>query len=326
VGFPIDGVAGVRYTNTWGSISSFNYRPGNASNGFQDIVEPSFGRGNYVDVLPSASAILHFTPKIQLRLSYSTNVSRPNFYDMRPFAFVETRANPVIVFAGNPELEAQREQSYNASLEYYFGRGGAVTLAGYYKKATGFLYYSREEESLVPYGLTGIGFVEQLRNAGDGTFAGVEFSAQTFFDFLPGIWRNFGASVNASYIGKARIEYPYPEDFPGAFDSPNTSKWTANAALYYDTPTFSARIAYNYRSSYRIGVWTETPEYSPYQDATQRVDAAINWTPYKVLTLSLEGGNLLGDDVYRYHGQERLLPLGVRTLGRTVQVSARFRF
>lgn len=326
VGFPIDGVVGVRYSNTWGNIESYDYRPGNATNGFQDIIQRSYGEGNYVDVLPTATAILHFTPKVQLRLSYSTNVQRPNFYDTRPFAYVDTRANPIVVYAGNPDLKAQDEQSFNASLEYYFGRGGLVTLAGYYKKATGFLYYSREEESLVPYGQTGIGFVEQLRNAGDGTFAGIEFAAQSFFDFLPGFWRNFGASVNASYVGKARVEYPYPEDFPGAFDSPNTSKWTANAALYYDTPTFSARVAYNYRSSYRMGVWQETPEYSPYQDATQRLDAAINVTPYKFLTLSLEGGNLLGSDVYRYHGQQELLPLGVRTLGRTVQASARFRF
>ncbi len=326
IGFPVDGLLGVRYTNTWGEIESYDYKPGNAANGNQDIVQRSFGRGNYVDVLPTATAILHFTPKVQLRLSYSTNVQRPNFYDTRPFAFVETRANPIVVYAGNPDLKAQDEQSFNASLEYYFGRGGLVTLAGYYKKATGFLYYSREEESLVPYGQTGIGFVEQLRNAGDGTFAGVEFAAQSFFDFLPGFWRNFGASVNASYIGKARVEYPYPEDFPGAFDSPNTSKWTANAALYYDTATFSARVAYNYRSSYRMGIWWENPEYSPYQDATQRLDAAINVTPYKFLTLSLEGSNLLGNDVYRYHGQQELLPLGVRTLGRTVQASARFRF
>ena len=44
------------------------------------------------------------------------------------------------------------------------------------------------------------------------------------------------------------------------------------------------------------------------------------------MTLSLEGGNLLGHDVYRYFGKENLLPLGVRTLGRTVQGSVRFRF
>ena len=327
VGFPIDGIAGVRYTNTWGNTVSYNYRPGDASNGFEDIVQVSPGRGNYTDVLPSLTALLHFTPKLQLRLSYTTNVQRPSFYDSRPFYFAETRANPPIVFAGNPSLKAQREHAFDASAEYYFGRGGQISLAGYYKKATGFLYYSREAVAdLSAYGISGSGFVEQLRNAGDGTFAGVEGTVQSFFDFLPGFWKNFGVSLNASHILKARIEYPYPEDFPGAFDSPNTSKWTANAALFYDTPKFSTRIAFNYRSSYRLFVWTDNPEYSWYNDNTYRLDAAINYTPVKFMTLSLEGSNLLGNDVYRYFGQQKLLPLGVRTLARTVQGSVRFRF
>lgn len=327
-GFPIDGSAGVRYVNTWGRSNSFNYRPGDATNGYQDIVLESPGRGNYTDVLPSVTALLHFTPKMQLRLSYTTNVQRPSFYDSRPFYYAETRAVPPIIFAGNPDLKAQRERAFDASAEYYFGRGGMISLAGYYKKATGFLYYSREAvDNLVDYGLPGqSGYVEQLRNAGDGTFAGIEGSVQSFFDFLPGMWKNFGVSLNASHILKARVEYPYPEDFPGAFDSVNTSKWTANAAVFYDTPKFSTRVALNYRSPYRLFVWTNNPSYSWYNDSTYRLDAAINYTPVKWMTLSLEGGNLLGHDVYRYFGKEELLPLGVRTLARTVQGSVRFRF
>ena len=44
------------------------------------------------------------------------------------------------------------------------------------------------------------------------------------------------------------------------------------------------------------------------------------------MTLSIEGTNLLGNDVYRYFGKQNILPLGVRTLARTVQGSVRFRF
>ncbi|SEN68840.1 TonB-dependent receptor [Sphingomonas gellani] len=328
LGFPIDGLIGARYTNTWGGSSSYNFRPGNAANGFQDIVEAAPARGNYQDILPNATATIHFTDKAQLRLSYTTNVQRPSFYDLRPFYFAETRAVPPIIFAGNPNLKAQREHAFDASAEYYFGRGGQLTLAGYYKKASGFLYYSREVAAdLAQYGLPGqSGFVEQQRNAGDGTFIGMEATGQTFFDFLPGILRNFGVSLNASRVFKARIEYPYPEDFPGAFDSVDTSKWTANAALFYDTPKFSSRVAFNYRSPYRLYVWTNNPAYSWYNDDTYRLDAAINYTPVKFMTLSVEGTNLLGNDVYRYFGQQNLLPLGVRTLARTVQGSVRFRF
>src|SRR3546814_19213237 len=96
------------------------------------------------DILPSFTALLHFTPKLQLRLSYTTNVQRPSFYDTRPFFFAETRATPKIIFAGNPALEAQRERAFAASAESYVGRGGLLSLAGYYQKETTFLYYSRE--------------------------------------------------------------------------------------------------------------------------------------------------------------------------------------
>lgn len=334
-GLSVDGIAGVRYTNTWGSSESFNYRPGDVTNGYLDIVEESPGSANYSDILPSVTSTIHFDPKTQVRLSYTTNVSRPSFYDSRPYYFAETRGTTPIIFAGNPALKAQRERAFDISAEHYFGRGGQISVAAYYKKATGFLYYSREQataEQLLAYGVdlsaypSGIGYIEQQRNAGDGTFIGMEGTVQSFFDFLPGVLSNFGVSLNASHIFKARIEYPYPEDFPGAFDSPNTSKWTANATLFYDTPQFSARVAYNWRSSYRMGIWQQNPEYSPYQDDTSKLDAAVNYTPVSFMTLSLEASNILGNDVYRYHGSQELLPLGVRTLARTVQGSVRFRF
>ncbi len=330
VGIPIDGLFGVRFVNTWGESTSTNYRllTDPVTNITQEVTETGTGRGNYTDLLPTATAILHFTPKFQLRLSYSTNVFRPSFYDMRPFFWVNTLdANPV-VYAGNPNLKAQREYSYDVSAEYYFGRGGAITLAGYYKHASNYFYYDRvEADDLSTYGLPGrSGYVEQLRNAGDGTFIGIEGSAQSFFDFLPGELANFGASVNASHIFKARVEWPYPEDFPGAFDAVGASKWTVNAALFYDTPKFSARVAYNYRSPYRLFIWTARPEYSFYNDATSRLDVALNYTPVKFMTLSVEGTNLLGNDNYRYFGKDALLPLGVRLQARTVQTSIRFRF
>lgn len=329
VGVPVDGVAGVRVVNTWGKVQSFVYQPDTTGeNGYQDYVSNETGRGNYLDILPSVNAIVHFTDKLQLRLAYTFNVQRPGFYDLRPFAYLETRATPPIVYAGNPDLVAQTETNYDASLEYYFGRAGQITANVYWKKPKDFLYYSREVENLEPYGLPGQGYVEQLRNAGDGEFVGFEFAAQSFFDFLPGFWRNFGASANFSYIPRFRINYPFDDEtaqIPGVFDSPGTSKYTANAALYYDTPEFSARLAYNYRSRRRDFVLTQNPGYSPYTDATSRLDAAINYTPVKFLTLSLEATNLLNNDTFQYFGADHYLPLGIRDAARTFQLSARFR-
>ena len=61
-------------------------------------------------------------------------------------------------------------------------------------------------------------------------------------------------------------------------------------------------------------------------DATSRLDAAVNYTPFKFITFSVEGTNLLKNNTQSWWGKDRLIPLGVRLQARTVQASARFRF
>ncbi|MBI1683781.1 TonB-dependent receptor [Caulobacter hibisci] len=324
--FPIDGVAGVRVVRTEGMIDSAKYTvvPGKPD----DIVETS-GGGDYVDVLPSINAVVHFTPKLQLRLAYTYNVQRPSFLDTSSWQTIITDAK--LIFSGNPDLKPNRSTNYDASLEYYFGRGGIVSAGVFLKKPDGYIYYDYATEKHPELGTEQADWtVYKNRNAGPGEFLGYEFNASGFFDFLPGKLRNFGASANFTYMDKFEIRYPFKEAaqraIPGVYDADSTSKYTYNLALYYDTPQFSARVAYNYRARYKVWVWPEFPEYSPYNDATSRLDAAVNWTPIKQLTLSLEGSNLLKENNNVYWGQDRMLPLGVRVQARTLQVSARFRY
>jgi TonB-dependent receptor len=318
--FPIDGVAGMRVVQTKGENVSTRF---DLDKDWNAVITPTEGGGNYVDVLPSINAVFHFTPKVQLRLAYTYNVQRPNFLDMSSWQTIETVTHNI--FSGNPDLKPNRSTNYDASLEYYFGRGGIVSLGAFLKKPDGYMYYTPEDE--VINGETW--HVFKNRNAGPGEFQGYEVNASGFFDFLPGKWRNFGASANFTYMAKYEIAYPFEGDqklIPGVYDADSTSKYTYNLALYYDTPQFSARVAYNYRARYKVFVWQEYPEYSPYNDATSRLDAAVNWTPIKQLTLSVEGSNLLKENNNVYWGEDRVLPLGARVQARTLQVSARFRY
>lgn len=325
LGVPIDGVAGVRVTRTEGVIDSANYRPD--TNGGPDIIQAAVGEGSYTDVLPSITGIAHLTDKLQLRLAYTQNVERPSFYELRPYAYYETRASPPLVYSGNPDLKPNREESYDMSLEYYFGKAGSMSFAAFLKKPDGFLYNSGEEEYVPELGTNAI--VYKMRNAGPGEFRGYEFAVQSFFDFLPGLWSNFGASANFTYMDKFQILYPFSEEestIPGIYDAVGTSKQTMNLALYYDTPKFSVRLAYNRRSKRKDWVWTEQPAYSPYTMETSRLDAAINYTPYKFVTFSLEATNLLDEDVVRYFGTTKYLPQGPRYEARTVQLGVRMRW
>jgi len=324
-GLPVDGTAGVRVVKTEGVSRSADYRP-IPEPPFEDIRD-SVGQGSYTDVIPSINTALHFTDKLKLRLAWTRNVQRPSFFNLRPFAFFETRANPPLVFAGNPDLRPNRETAWNLSLEYYFGRAGSASIAGYIKKPDGFLYYSGEEE-YIPQ-LDTIGTVFKERNAGPGEFRGIEMAAQSFFDFLPGIWSRFGASANFTWLDKYEIRFPFTEaqsQIPDIFNAPGTSKRTYNLALYYDTPKFSARLAYNYRAKRKDWIWTPFPEYSQHTMATSRLDAALNYTPYKFVTFSLEATNLLDEDIIRYWGDTKNVPMGPRYEARTLQASVRMRW
>lgn len=328
MGFPVDGTIGARVTNTYGSATSTNFRFGpNIPNG--PLVETGYGRANYIDVLPSASAILHFTPQAQLRLSYTKNIQRPGFYDTRPSATIDEFRVPTTVYTGNPGLKPNVTTNYDASLEYYF-KDGSAAIGGFIKKQSGLLFYFERPGDLSAYGFPGRqGLIASLYNSGDGTVVGLEGRVESFFRFLPGLLRNFGASLNGTFIPKATQEFPYPEgtpDVPGLEDVDGLSRYTGNAALYYETPQFSTRVSYNYRSRYRNGISLFYPQYSPYTQPTSRLDAAVNYTPVKFLTLSIEGTNLLRNDTVTYFGKEKLLPTGARLQPRTVQASARFRF
>ncbi|MEH3100847.1 TonB-dependent receptor [Sphingomonas adhaesiva] len=345
-GFPIDGNVGVRYVNTYNSINGRNLVPGPQAidpvtrlpipNEYgPDTFETQNLRGNYVDILPSAFATVHFTDKLQLRGSYSYNVQRPSLFALRNFFATDYRNPLATVYAGNPQLRPATTDDYNLSLEWYFGRGGIISFGAFSKIQNGFIFYTRQRENVPQLGGQAR-FVEKPRNSGPGKTQGFEAQATGFFSFLPGLLRNLGATVNATFIPVADISLPNPlpqqnENDPIVYefvrrDAPFTSRWSYNLIGYYETPMFGVRVAYNWRSKFQTGepsidqIWTISSR------PTQRLDAAITYTPFKFLTLSIEGSNLLGNIDKSFYYTYPELPVGLRAMGRTITGGARFRF
>ncbi len=324
--YPVDGIIGVRSVTTEGTSTTSNFNA--VLNTFPTVVR----KGSGTDVMPNANAVIHFTKKLQLRLAYTLNIERPSFQDSSSFVFYDT--NCKCGWGGNPELKPNEETNYDASLEYYFGRGGVVSFAAYLKKPDGFIAWGADnisyDDDQNPATPNLTYRIDRPQNQGPGEYQGYEFNASGFFDFLPGAWKNLGGQFNMTYNAKGIIKYKYlvedPDEFPGKYDAPFNSKLTYNLALYYETSKISARVAYNYRDPYRHGRDYATPQYSRWTNATSRLDAAFNYTPNKHVTFSIEGTNLLEDQNKVVYGKENLLPQGVRVPSRTVQVSSRFRF
>ncbi|WP_443750981.1 TonB-dependent receptor [Asticcacaulis solisilvae] len=339
--FPIDGVIGVRVAATKGTAHANSFRDAHTTtvNGVTTTVPASVVNddveGHYRDIMPSYNATVHLNDKTLLRLAYTYSIQRPAFSAMSGTAHIyyDATGKAASGWGGNPNLKPMKGPNYDASLEYYFGRGGVVSLAAYLKEPDGSFYWKNNElrsfpelgvDTPIPYGET--------LNAGRGVYQGYEFNAQGFFDFLPGVWHNFGGAVNFTYNQIFKIEYPDASTLsdqgfaPLAGNmAPYTSKNTYNIQLYYDTPKFNARIAYNYRSKYYGQVSYGLAQYTPVFDATSRLDASLAWTPVKQWTFTLEGSNLLNNNELAYYGQ-KYYPAETRLQGRTIQVGARFRY
>lgn len=337
--FPIDGVIGVRVVDTHGQseTTSFHaeYTTTDATTGKVtdhpevrlDVVAP----GSYQDVLPSYNATIHFRKDLQLRLAYTYMVERPAFSQLDGGVHLTYDSNGKANggWGGNPDLLPMKGPNYDASLEYYFGTGGMVSFAAYLKKPEHQIINYGTQTTLPALGVTDPILYYSYFNAGQGTYQGYEFNAQGFFDMLPGIWKHFGAGFNYTYNQVFKLEYPESLLAQGyaSNHAPNTSKDTYNIQLFYDTPQFNARIAYNYRSKYLRDLYTidNLTAYTYVNDATSRLDASLAWTPVKHWTFTLEGTNLLKNNQVGYWGNP-YFPAEVRLQAQTVQIGARFRY
>jgi iron complex outermembrane receptor protein len=330
--FPVDGVIGVRVVDTNGQSESTWFHDAyttSAGVAVAAVRGDAISAGTYRDVLPSYNATIHFRKDLQLRLAYTYMVQRPAFSQLAGGVHLsyDASGNVSSGWGGNPDLQPMKGPNYDASLEYYFGQGGVISFAAYLKKPEHqILYYSVENKSFPELGVT-VPTYWSYFNAGQGTYQGYEFNAQSFFEFLPGYWKHFGAGFNYTFNQIYKLQYPSELEAYGyvANHAPWTSRDTYNIQLFYDTPTFNARIAYNYRSKYLSDINADHPEYTYTNDATSRLDASLSWTPVKNWTFTVDGTNLLNNNQVGYYGYS-YFPAEVRLQARTFQVGARFRY
>ena len=332
LGFPVEGLAGVRYVNVFGGVEGVRL--------VRDPPRPDGGcctstiisdnvRANSADVLPSMSAVFHFDPKLQLRTAYNLNVQRPNFGSLRDTYVYDGSAasNPnADVQAGNPNLKPVRDHNFNASLEWFPRAGASLTAGAFYKKQQGFIYNTLAFEAVPPLG-GAIRRVFRERNAGSGEILGFEFTGNMPFFFMPEFLSPFGITANATYIPLAKLAVPdVTQTKFSDVRFPSTSELSYNIILYYETGKLSGRVAYNWRSQFYTFFDAVTPGNVQTGRPQQRLDAALNYTPVPFITLSLEGSNLMRSlDRYRYDLYPDL-PVGLRSQARTIQASTRFRF
>lgn len=334
--FPIDGVIGARFVNSLTNLTATQRTSEfvNVNNQLvEQVVDTTISpKANFLDVMPSVNAIIHFTPKLQLRTAWTYEVGRPSVYQINPRLMLDlrNRSGPT-ASGGNPRLGPVTTNKYDASLEWYFGPTGLASLAVWQWNQDG-LVGDRQLPEILPESPTVPVLVTRPYNLGRGRHRGVEGRFSTFFTFLPGILKSFGAEVNG-VVNLTRQAYPvFKPDSNSIVDAEFiygpyrfVSKYVYNLIGFFEKDGLNVRVAYNWQSRQQWWVDANDPYNNLFRDPVKRLDASINYDVNKNLTLALEGSNLTADGNRSYWGSYAA-PQDVRYFSRNISFSVRTRF
>lgn len=269
-------VVGGRYIET--DLNSTVYSNGSTVNGNHD----------YSDFLPSLNASYELTDDTIVRFAAAKVMRRPNYSELSP-AF-EIDGAYVTAEQGAIDLAPFRATQFDVSVEHYFGDGGLISAAFFYKDVESFLSSATtcsalsstvtnqnvtEWENVCLLDSAGVDNMNlvfsTLGDFGGSDADGFAFTAAQRDAGLTGIRTS---RVTNGEKGKIKgFELGYQQQFtflPGFWsgfgvntnytyadsEQPNgnpllnISKHTLNTQLYWENEKFQVRFAYNYRSDY----------------------------------------------------------------------------
>ena len=270
------------------------------------------GKGVYVparfstsenDALPSLNLTFKLAGDLQLRLAASRVISYPDFSQLRPS--ISLLPAQGAASGGNPNLKPTRASQADASLEWYFAPGSALTADVFYKKLTNFILQETQQDALtiggITYNLTG------AIDGGSGSIKGFELGYQQFFTHLPGLLSGLGAEVNYTYTDAAA-----PTAAVGVSTTlPGLSRNSYNLIGIYEKSPVSFRLAYNWRSQFYTTIYNgsnaQLAANPIYTKDYGWLDASLEYDVSSWLALYAQGTNLLRTRTTGFYGAPTLL-------------------
>jgi TonB-dependent receptor len=240
-GIDVSGTVGGRYSHIVRSLQ------GNSRIG--DVISPIDESSSENNFLPSASAVVAWADNLQSHLSFGKTLSYPDFATLNPaLSLIPPTVNaPGTGSAGNPNLQPVKSKNLDATLEYYFPKNGYAQVALFHRDIDGYLQSLESNETI-----NGRNYrVMRPQNSGKGTLKGAEFGIQKFFDFLPGVWSNFGAQANYTWIsGENQTLVSQNPNVYRPTALLNVAKKNYNFALLYEGNGLTGRLTATHRGDY----------------------------------------------------------------------------
>ncbi|KHL25790.1 hypothetical protein PK98_04030 [Croceibacterium mercuriale] len=324
------GNAGVRYERTSRSTISAQQPPA-----------INFSFDNW---LPSVNLALEYDDQLILRGSYTHTMRRP---EVDSFAVGNGRSfasNSVQISLGANELRPFISKNIDLGIEWYNRSGSVLSASYFHKKVTdyaaaqvlcpedggsfGFGPLSNVSglcRTTTPRGADGLFpdlpvgtlvAISQIANQDEFTLKGFEVTAQQNLDFLPAPWDGFGGQMNYT-----NVQF----ETESTFRISEISRHTVNAILYYETPRFGVRAAYNYRSGYFLASGGTFTGADRLVEPRPQLDLSGQFNVSDKLTFTAEAFNVTNEDLIEYEGTSERVR-SYRSFGRTYTLGARYSF
>jgi TonB-dependent receptor len=310
------GNAGIRVVKTDQTSAGFQVIGG--------VEAPAEFENDYSFVLPSFNGKWDFSDDLVGRVAVYRSLTRPQLTDIQPAQSTDD-FNGGNGTSGNPELDPFTAWNYEVGLEYYFGDGALLSASVFHKDLNGLIERFVEELPVTNF-TTGETFLINLSrpvNGEDASVTGLELGFQTPFWFLSDGWDNLGVATNASFA-ESEATFRNEADIRSS-TLPGLSEATYNLIGYYDDGTYSARLAYNWRSDHLLTV-SGSGGNPVSRDDYGQLDFSSSWDVNDQLSFTFDVINLTDEQIRSFSFQREELAQGTLQLGRRFTVGANYKF
>lgn len=275
---------------------------------------------DYLNVLPSFNARAHLTDTLQARVAYSQGMVRAPFSQIRNYQSVGfhfgtssatstapdlsgtyATSNPFTGTGANPYLKPTFSHNWDASLEWFFAPTGSLSFAVFHKTISNYVMSGQTDLAITRNGVSKTFSMSTYVNGDHGSVEGFELSYQQFYDSLPGalgglgfqgtytkLYNHGGKNSLAAYADANASAYASSTSLP----MENMSNDSFNVALLYEKYDISARVAYNWRSTFLVNSYAVNLFQPVFQRNYGQVDTSVLYSFLDHYKVGIQANNL----------------------------------
>lgn len=171
--------------------------------------------------------------------------------------------------------------------------------------------------------------VTEAANAGKAKIRGLELGLNiASFTMLPGFLSHFGATANVTFVDfdAPRIQMADGVTYRQLPQLLESSKFIANAALFYRQDRFSGEVAWNHTSAQPLSFDRTNAANDQWYRDTDTVDAQVAYRITKSVEFRIQGKNLTDETNQKVVGPNHALNYSLLDNGRAYYLGVGFAF